>query len=42
MVRKNALQLAGFGGLLARLEEAGSPEPFIDAGSGHAGIVVDF
>jgi hypothetical protein len=41
-VGEDALQLAGFGGLLARLEEAGGPEPFIDAGSGHAGIVVDF
>jgi hypothetical protein len=41
-VGEDALEFAGFRGLLARLEEAGSPEPFVDAGSGHAGIVVDF
>ena len=41
-VGEDALQLAGFGGLLTGLEEAGSPEPFVDASSGHAGIVVDF
>jgi hypothetical protein len=41
-VGEDALQLAGFRGLFARLEEAGGPEPFVDAGSGHAGIVVDF
>jgi hypothetical protein len=35
------LQLTGFGGLLAGLEEAGGPEPFVDASSGHSGIFVD-
>jgi len=34
-VRGDAVQLAGFGGLLAGLEEAGGPKPFVDAGSGH-------
>jgi hypothetical protein len=36
LVGEDALQLAGFGGLLAGLEEAGGPEPLVDAGSGHA------
>ena len=41
-VGEDALQFAGLRGLLAGLEESGGPEPFIDAGSCHAGIVVDF
>ena len=40
-IRQNTLQLAGLGGLFAGLEEACRPKPFVDAGSGHAGIVVD-
>ena len=35
-VGEDALELAGFGGLLARLEEAGGPEPLVDAGSYHS------
>ena len=35
-VREDALELAGFGGLLASLEEAGGPEPLVDAGSCHS------
>ena len=35
-VGEDALELAGFGGLLASLEEASGPEPLVDAGSGHA------
>jgi len=42
VVGGDAVQVAGFGGLLAGLEEAGGPEPFVDAGSGHAGIFADF
>ena len=38
VVRGDAVELAGFGGLLAGLEEAGGPEPFVDAGAGHACI----
>jgi hypothetical protein len=38
VVREDAVELAGFGGLLAGLEEAGGPEPFVDAGSGHVSI----
>jgi hypothetical protein len=41
-VRSDAVHVAGLGGLLAGLEEAGSPEPFVDAGSGHVCIFVDF
>jgi hypothetical protein len=41
VVREDAVQLAGFGGLLAGLEEAGGPEPFVDAGSGHVSIFVE-
>jgi hypothetical protein len=33
------LQVAGFGGLLAGLEEAGGPEPLVDAGASHALIL---
>jgi hypothetical protein len=40
VVREDAVQVAGFGGLLAGLEETGGPEPFVDAGSGHACIFV--
>ena len=35
-VREDPLELAGFGGLLASLEEASGPEPLVNAGSGHA------
>jgi hypothetical protein len=42
VVREDAVQVAGFGGLFAGLEEAGGPEPFVDAGSGHALILADF
>ena len=38
VVRGDAIELAGFGGLLAGLEEAGGPEPFVDAGAGHGSI----
>ena len=37
-VRENAVHVAGFGGLLAGLEEAGGPKPLVDAGSGHVFI----
>jgi len=39
VVGEDAVEVAGFGGLFARLEEAGGPEPFVDASAGHAGIV---
>jgi hypothetical protein len=39
LVRENALQFAGFGGLLAGLEEARGPEPLVNAGAGHASIL---
>ena len=35
VVRGDAVEFAGLGGLLAGLEEAGGPEPFVDAGAGH-------
>jgi hypothetical protein len=35
-VGEDTLQLTGFGGLLAGFEEAGCPEPLVDAGAGHA------
>ena len=41
-VGKDSLEIAGFGGLLAGFEEAGGPEPLVDAGAGHALIVADF
>ena len=41
-VGEDALEVAGFGGLLAGFEEAGGPEPLVDAGAGHALIVADF
>jgi hypothetical protein len=41
-VGEDALEITGFGGLLAGFEEAGGPEPLVDAGSGHALIVADF
>ncbi len=41
-VGEDALEVAGFGGLLAGFEEAGGPEPLVDAGAGHGLIVADF
>ena len=41
-VGEDAFEVAGFGGLLAGFEEAGGPEPLVDAGAGHALIVADF
>ena len=38
VVRGDAVEFASFCGLLAGLEEAGGPEPFVDAGAGHACI----
>ena len=40
VVRGDAVEVAGLGGLLAGLEEAGGPEPFVDAGAGHGSIFV--
>ena len=42
VVGGDAVHVAGFGGLLAGLEEAGGPEPLVDAGAGHVSIFVDF
>lgn len=36
IVRGDAVHVTGFGGLLAGFEEAGGPEPLVDAGAGHA------
>ena len=36
VVRGDAVHVAGFGGLLAGFEEAGGPEPLVDARAGHA------
>jgi hypothetical protein len=41
-VGEDALEIAGFGGLLAGFEEAGGPEPLVDASAGHGLIVADF
>ena len=41
IVGEDAVEVAGFGGLLAGFEEAGGPEPFVDAGAGHASIFAD-
>ena len=41
-VGEDALEVAGFGSLLAGFEEAGGPEPLVDAGAGHVLIVADF
>jgi hypothetical protein len=38
-VRDDAVELAGLRGLFAGLEEAGGPEPLIDAGAGHGSIL---
>jgi len=40
-ITEHALQLTCLGGLLAGLEEAGGPEPFVNAGSSHASIFAD-
>jgi hypothetical protein len=42
VVRGDAAHVAGLGGLFAGLEEAGGPEPFVDAGASHAFIFVYF
>jgi len=38
VVRGDAIEFAGLGGLLAGLEETGGPKPFVDAGAGHGSI----
>jgi hypothetical protein len=42
VVRGDAVHVAGFGGLLAGFEEAGGPEPLVDARAGHRSIFFYF